>query len=182
MSLADDAEETKTDSLIAAGALFALHVFVAMVIGSLFIFVAGAIADPLLEHAPSRLKSVVECGGLLNPVVWVPGVVLGLFVNRFLNRLTSRRDAGCWVWIVGVAWLSLGILGSVRSYEARYAQGCSALQDVFNAFVILNTRRCEGGESTLAGIFFTIPAINSIGYAVGAALALRLRQEGPEQQ
>jgi hypothetical protein len=182
MGFAHDAGETKTDLLVAAGALFALHVFVAMVIGSLFIFVVWAIAGPLLEDAPSRLKSVVEGGGLLNPVVWIPGVVMGLFVNRFLNRLTKRRAAGCWVWIVGVVWLSLGILGSVRSYEARSAQGCSILQDVFNAFVILNARRCEGGESTLAGIFFTIPAITSIGYSVGAALALRLRQEGPERQ
>jgi hypothetical protein len=182
MGLADDPEETKTDSLVAAGALFALHVFVAMVISSLFIVVAGAITGPLLEDAPSRLKSVVEGGGLLNPVVWIPGVVLGLFVNRLLNRVTRSRAAGCWGWIVGVVWLSLGILGAVRSYEAHYAQGCSVLQGVFNAFVILNARRCEGGESTLAGIFFTIPAINSIGYAVGAALALRLRQKGPEQQ
>ena len=168
-----------TDSLSAV-ALFALHAFVAMVINSVLIIMAIGIADPFLKGAP-RLKSVVDWGGLLNPIWWIPGIALGLFVNRLLNRLIPRRVA-CWVWIVGVVWLTAGIWDSVRGYDARYYQGCSVLQNVVNAFFIADSQRCGGGESTLAGLFFTTPAINSISYAVGAWLALRLRKKRSEDE
>lgn len=175
MNSLDDQAKPLTDP-VSKAALFGLHTFVAMVIGTLLMIIAAGIAAPFFQDAPPRLKSWVEGGGLLNPFVWITGTVLGLLMNRFPNR-RARSYAACWVWIVGMVWLSLAIWGSVRSYDARYAQGCSVLQDVVNAFFILNARRCEGGESTLAGLFFTIPAINSIGYAVGARLALRFSKK-----
>jgi hypothetical protein len=150
------------------------------VICSSFIILAIGIADPFLKHAP-RLKSGLDWGGFLNPIWWIPGTALGLFVNRLLGRLTPRCVA-CWIWIVGVVWLTIGVWDSVRGYDARYYQGCSVLQNVINAFFIADSQRCGGGESTLAGLFFTTPAINSIGYAVGAWLALRFGTKRSESE
>jgi hypothetical protein len=43
-------------------------------------------------------------------------------------------------------------------------------------FLVLNARKCGGGGSTLAGIFFTMPAMSSVVYAAGAWVALRSKQ------
>lgn len=177
MSPAGDKSERRSDALSAV-ALFALHTYVAMVLGSLLMVIAAVIADPFLKDAAPWLKSVVQWGGLLNPFAWIPGIALGLTVNRILD---TRRRVVCWVWIVGVVWLTAGIWDSVRHYDARYSQGCSVLQNVANAFFILDSQRCGDAGPTLAGLFFTIPAINSIGYAVGAWLAQRLRKELSKQ-
>jgi hypothetical protein len=170
-----DNEAKRLIDPITGVAWFGVHVFVAMVIGTFLTVIAAGIADALLQDA-----SVVERGGLLNPSVWVPGIVLGILVNRLLN--CRARYSACWIWIVGVLWLTGGIWDSVRHYDASSAQGCSVLQEVVNAFFILNARRCEGGESTLAGLFFTMPAINSFSYAVGVALLLRLRKQRSDQR
>jgi hypothetical protein len=155
--------------------IFVLHVFMAMVIGSLIMVAIAIIVAPFLQDAP-RLESVVDWGGFLNPIVWLPGILLGFLVNRFLNRLIPGHFA-CWVWIIGGIWLTAAIGNSVRYYDARYAEGCSIAQRVVNDFLVLNSHRCGGGgESTLAGLFFTMPAVSSIGYAVGAWLAFRFRK------
>jgi hypothetical protein len=98
MSSANDKAKRLTDRL-SAGALFAMHTLVAMVIGSSFIVIAAGIADPFLKDAPPRLMPVVEWGGLLNPFAWIPGIALGLVVNRLQN---ARLRVACWVWIVGI--------------------------------------------------------------------------------
>jgi hypothetical protein len=176
MSSAGDSKERLIDSLSAV-ALFALHAWVAMVIGSLLMVIAEVIAEPFLRDAP-RLESVVDRGGYLNPIAWIPGIVFGFFVNRLLKP----RRVACWVWIVGVIWLTSAIWYLARHYDASYTQGCSIVRTVVNDFFILDAQRCGGGQSTLAGLFFTMPAINSIGYAVGARLALRFREKRSEAE
>ena len=155
---------------------FTMHVFVAMAMGSLLMVIAGRSRQSFSEGRIPSAKVVVETGGLLNPFVWVPGVLLGVLFSRVLSERTARR-AACWVWIVGGAWLAAAIWDSVRHYDARYYQGCSNFQNVVNAFFILDSSRCGGGERSLAGLFFTIPAINSVGYSLAAWFAVRLGKE-----
>jgi hypothetical protein len=176
MSSAGYSTKRPIDSLSTV-ALFALHAWVAMVVGSLVFVMAAVIANPFLKDAP-RLKSAVDWDGFLNPIAWIPGIVFGLFVNRLLKP----GRVACWVWIVGLAWMTAGIWDSVRRYDARYTQGCSIVQNVVNDFVILDTQQCGGGESPLAGLVFTLPAISSTGYAIGAWLALRLERRRSDQK
>jgi len=164
-------EPTRINDHIASVGLFVLHTLVAMVICTFLLVMAALVANPLLHNSPSWLRSAVDYGGVLNPVVWIPAIALGFFANRLIKEGPFRRVA-CWVWVVGIVWLSLAIWDSVRHADLRYYQDCSVVQSTVNSFFTLDSTRCQGGESTLAGLFFTIPAINSIGYAIGAAIAL----------
>jgi hypothetical protein len=146
---------------------FALHAFAALIFSSFVVFVVLGIAKGILGNSP--LKLIVERGGFANPIVWGPGFILGFFVNR----KTLDRVA-CWVWPMGVAWLAYGVLDSMRGYDPRFYQGCSALENIVNAFFILNAYRCGGGSSTLEGVLFTMPAVSSAAYAVGAWVAMQL--------
>jgi hypothetical protein len=100
------------------------------------------------------------------------GCSLGFFVNRDLRQIVP-----CLVWISGLTWLALGIHGSVRDYDPRWYQGCTAAENVVNAFFVDDSSKCGGGESTLATLFFTMPALSSVAYSVGAWIALRGRRD-----
>ncbi len=136
---------------------FAFHASMAMIAASVLVAALFVAADYALQHASPHLKSVIEGGGLLNPLIWIPGITLGFLTNRLIPR-----GAACWVWIVGALWLASGVWDSIYHNDVRYYQGCSALQNTVNAFFILNARRCGGGESTLSGLVFTTPAISSV--------------------
>lgn len=141
---------------------FLLHTLAALPVGGITaVLLVGAIASFL----PSRYQN-----DLLN---WCPIFVIGLAFGFVANR-KSLKNVACWVWLSGVAWLALGIWTSMRSYDPRYYQGCSATENVVNAFFVLNGHKCGGGSSTLAGVFFTIPAFDCIAYSVGAWAALRV--------
>ena len=143
----------------------ALHAIASLIVGPVIVFMVVGIADGIFGNSP--LKPIFERGGLANPFIWGPGFVLGFLVNRII----SGRFA-CWVWPLGVVWLAYGIWDSVHLYDPRWYQGCSASENVVNAFFILNSRKCGGGSSTLAGILFTLPAVNTIAYSLGAWLGL----------
>lgn len=170
MCLPSDKPRGLAESVSAMG-WFLLHNCVSMGIGPMVVVLASAIASYVFRNAPSSLKSAVEEMGLANPFIWIPAIALGFLVNR----RTHMRMA-CWVWCFGVVWLAVGIWGSIRYYDGGSYGGCSALENVVNAFVVLNARRCGGGESTLQGLFFTMPALSSAAYAVGAWVALRFGQ------
>ncbi len=150
-----------------AVAWLALHGFAAMIASPVIVVLLVGIAKGILGNSP--LKFIVERGGFANPLVWGPGLVLGLVVNR-----RTRNPLACWVWLIAVAWLAYGILDSLRGYDPRFYQGCSARENVVNAFFVLNAYRCGGGSSTLEGLIFTTPAVCSAAYSVGAWIALRL--------
>jgi hypothetical protein len=153
------------DKQIQSVGWYALNAASALIVSPfIVVMLAVAIEAIFKESAP---KGVLDLGGIANPVVWFPGFALGFF----LNRKGSNRSA-CWVWLIGLAWLAYAIWDSVHSYDARWYQGCTASQNVVNAFFILNSRKCGGGESTLAGLFFTLPAISSVAYSIGAWLGL----------
>lgn len=130
----------------------------------------GAI-QAFLEDLPARDRSWTHTVDWYVPYVCAVGFALGFVVNR-----RTLKRAACYVWIAGLAWLAVGIWNSVSSYDPRFYQGCSVLENVANSFFILNGRKCGGGGSTLAGAFFTMPAMNSIAYSVGAWVAMRLSE------
>jgi hypothetical protein len=148
---------------------YPLHATLALIVSPFIVVMLSTAADTIFKDGV--LKRLLDLGGLANPVSWCPGFVLGFL----LNRKGSNRSA-CWVWPIGLAWLAYAIWDSVRSYDARWYQGCTASENVVNAFFILNARKCGGGESTLAGLFFTLPAISSVAYSIGAWIRLLSRK------
>jgi hypothetical protein len=136
-----------------------------MMVSPFMVGVLIVTADAVFKNSASR--RLLDLGGLANPVFWCPGLVLGFL----LNRKDSDRSA-CWVWPIGVAWLAYAIWDSVRGYDPRWYQGCTPWENVVNAFFIADAHKCGGGESSLAGLFFTTPAINSVAYSIGAWLGL----------
>ena len=145
-----------------------MHALLAMfVCGIASTLLAGGIGNSL----PPIYKPLVDVFGVFNPFMWASGLIVGFF----LSRITRARYA-CWVWLPGVVWLTYGIWGSVHLYDPRWYQGCTASENVVNAFFLLNGRKCGGGESTLAGIIFTTPAINSVAYSIGAWAGLLWRK------
>src|ERR1700678_3032170 len=83
---------------------FFLHTLVAMIAGPIASVVL-LVAAIFLFNNSSRINSIVNAGGALNPFQWGPGLVLGLLVNWFVQRRTA-----CWVWLVGIAWMAFGVL------------------------------------------------------------------------
>jgi len=137
---------------------FILHTLIASVLASVISICIIAIAANVLPN-----KGIfIEC--------LVFAVALG--IGFLVNRVTLTRLA-CWVWLPGLVWLVFAIRDSVRDFDPRWYQGCSATQNVVNAFFVLDSHRCGGGGSTLAGVFFTLPAFCSLAYSVGAWIALR---------
>jgi hypothetical protein len=140
---------------------FGVHTLIAMlVVGLVSVFALGIIGNLL---AASWFESDILA------FCFVLGIGLGI---GFLSNLANRGQTACWVWVPGLLWLVFAIWESVRNYDPRWYQGCSATQNVVNAFFILNGRKCGGGGSTLAGVFFTLPALSSIAYSAGAWLLL----------
>ena len=148
---------------------FTVHSVVALPIGGIVSVVFTGAIQAVLETLPARYGSLAHIIGWFGPYVCAVGVALGFLVNR-----RTLKWAACYVWIVGLAWLTLGMWTEVRHYDPGFYQNCSVLESLANSFFILNGRKCGGGGSTLAGVFFTMPAMNSVAYAVGAWVALRL--------
>lgn len=148
-----------------------IYASVVMIVGTLLVFFIRGITDGV---AGTRGSSPLTFGfgqrGILSPFVWLPGLILGLFVNL----LRGKRKA-CWVWIVGLLWLAFGIGYFVFDFDPSRYQGCSAMEGVGNAFVILNVRRCGGIVES--GSFFTVPAICAFSFALGAWVALLFRYQ-----
>lgn len=162
--IGDSLEENGLTKLVSAAGSFLLHTFASMIV-SPFVVMAVYL---ILENIPWHLKSLAEIGRAADPLFWGPGLILG-----FLLNYVTRHRAACWVWLSGLAWLAVGILDSVRHYDRRFYQECTAFANVVNAFFVLDSHRCGGGESTLEWLFFTMPALNSVAYAVGAWVAIK---------
>ncbi len=101
-----------------------------------------------------------------NPLLWGPGLILGLVVNRF----TLKRIA-CWVWLAGVVWMVCGILAALFSYHARFAGVCSPLDSLTNGFFFSVPKQPYCGDHGNLMIF-TLPMLSAIAYSLGAWIML----------
>lgn len=160
-------DNLKRKGLARATGSFLFHTFAAMIVGPMITGIVIYVSTYVLGTFLS-LKAIGEIGGLANPLVWGPGFALGLVLNYSARQRLAYR-----VWLCGFAWMAVGIQDSVHYYNPLYSQGCSNFENVVNAFLTLNSHRCGGGGSTLAGLFFTFPAVSSVAYSIGAWVAIR---------
>ena len=146
---------------------FLLHSSVAMVIGPIVVFVIGLSAFILFKTS-GGIDPVLGAGGTANPVLWGPGLILGLLVNRFALKSTA-----CWVWLAGMAWIACGLLASLYTYHAQFAGICSPLDSIrygFFSYGSYGSSYCGDHKNLM---LFTVPTFNSIAYSLGAWVALR---------
>jgi len=111
------------------------------------------------------INSVFNAAGVANPLLWGPGLILGLLVNRFAQKSTA-----CWVWLAGVVWIVYGVLAALYSHHARFAGICSPLDSIRKGFFSLAAGYCGDGSN---GALSTVPTFSSIAYSLGAWVALR---------
>ena len=138
---------------------FVAHVVAALWITTLLSVLLTAIAAGLLKSS------------LRDSLAWFLVGIVGLILGYIANRAVLQRSA-CWVWIPGLIFLGFAIWDTVRRYDARWYQGCSATETVVNSFLVADSSKCGGGGPTLAVLFFTTPAFSSITYSLGARSAL----------
>lgn len=159
-------EEKRRAGLLPAAVSFLLHASVAMVISPIVVFVVTLSAVVIFNNSLG-IQSAFNAGGVANPVLWGPGLILGLLVNRFALKSTA-----CWVWLAGILWIGYGILASLHAYHARFSGICSPLDSIRGGFFSFasNYGYCGGGENVF---LFTVPTLSSIAYSLGAWVALR---------
>jgi hypothetical protein len=140
---------------------FSLHVLVAMVASMVLGGVLLIITSPLLNKSKNPWFDFPY-----SPLLWGSAFLLGLLLNRFMRDASAR-----WVWLVGACWLTLLVLGDIKSDNQRLSNDCSLLQFVWYSY--FSYWNCT--QECLGQLIATTPMLNSIAYSAGAALALRLR-------
>jgi len=103
-----------------------------------------------------------------SPWVWWPGIVLGFVVNR-----RTLQRAACLVWLPGLLWLAIGILHIATGW---HPVGVSRMTEVRISLFPLEQGECRWTECVYV-LFTTYPALNSITYSIGAAIALLINQD-----
>jgi hypothetical protein len=163
-SVSDNKE--KTHQLAPASVSFLLHASVAMIISPIVV-VVEILGAAVIFNNSRGIESILSVGGVANPVLWGPGLILGLLVNRFALKSTA-----CWVWLAGMVWIACGIFASLHAYHARFSGICFPLDNIRGAFFSFgsNYAFCGGGENVFR---FTVPAFSSITYSLGAWAALQ---------
>jgi hypothetical protein len=157
-------QEKGAAGLLSTPGSFLLHASVAMVISPIVVFVV-VLSAVLIFNNSRGIDSVLNAGGAANPLLWVPGLMLGLLVNRFVLKSTA-----CWVWLAGVVWMAYGMFASLHAYHARFSGICSPLDNIRGGFFSFASNYCGGGENVF---LFTVPTLSSIAYSLGAWTALR---------
>jgi len=137
---------------------------------SVIAMVGGVVCSMVLGTTVVTVLQEIGLDGLLRrfnfdawylPIVWGPGFLLGFLVNR-----RTLHRAACFVWLPGQVWLATGILGKI-SHGYNWTQ---VRIDLFP----LKASEC-GATECLDVLFGTWPALNSITYSIGAAIALSCR-------
>jgi hypothetical protein len=106
---------------------------------------------------------------VVSPLGWGPGFILGFFVNRGM-----RDRIACWGWPLSTAWLVYGIWDECRDYRFppwNPAKGDFVHRGWHMFFTSFKDAGAWGG-SPLAILVFTIPALGSVAYSLGAWVAL----------
>jgi len=130
-----------------------------------FLAVLGSIAIGFLPEA--FVGHLYYNTGLepYSPMILVAAGCLGFSLNQRLGQ-----PAACWVWIIGILWLSCGALEE-STYWYNSVGYSSRMQYVLGNF-FGRTSACSGSEC-LAEFFFTTPCAASIVYSVAAGVGLK---------
>ena len=150
-----------------------LHVVLSMMASALvYIIVTAVLVAPLFVMAPPGSFIRRLLGSFYGPEIWGPGLLLGFIVNR---KLFDR--SAFWVWAIGIAWLAYGVWEgcSLSHYPQSYPRKGTFLECVQYKFFGSNDSAC-GASECLEMLVFTVPALNSVTYSVGAWLGFRSRR------
>ena len=161
----DSLEEKGTAGFASAAVSFLIHALVAMVISPIVVVVVFLNIVIIFHNSPG-IDSALGAEGVASPVLWGPGLMLGLLVNRFALKSTA-----CWVWLAGMVWLAYGIFVWLNGYHARFSGICSPFDSIRGGFFSFSISFCGNGEKVFR---FTVPTFNSIAYSLGAWVALRV--------
>ncbi len=96
---------------------------------------------------------------------WGAAFVLGVLANAVMEDKSAQ-----WVWLVRVPWLIFWVSVSVIDYDRLSSYGYSPGQYTWHEY--FTNRDCV--QECLGLLLGTTPALNSIAYSIGAALALKL--------
>ena len=128
--------------------------------------IAIGVALQLLGHRPLGTLDTWYA-----PLVWWPGLLLGFFVNR-----RTLHGSACFVWLAGLVWLAVGMLIVATSWRPAGVPWTTYVSD---QLFPLQRDAC-GTIECLRVMFCTWPAVNSVAYSVGAAIALLFPRETEE--
>jgi hypothetical protein len=104
------------------------------------------------------------------PPLWITALLLGSGLNLAMNDKSAR-----FAWVVGTGWLALWAGWLALDFNPKFCHGCSLLGWFWSE--LFSYSHCT--EECLGQMFVTTPALNSITYSFGAALALSLRKRLP---
>jgi hypothetical protein len=155
-------------------ARFIFHLELATVASVVFMAALTAVLlAPLLKWEGAQSLAGMVFSGLYSPQIWAPGLVLGFLVNREM-----RNRAACRVWFAPVVWLACGIWDECRIYRfpPLYPPKGDFLQRAWHMFFTSNNTKAWG-DTGLLPFLFTMPALSSIAYSVGAWLALQSKRK-----
>jgi hypothetical protein len=139
---------------------FIVHAAAAMV-GS---FIAGFVVTEIL-HPSGTANFWFDTP--YGPSFWGTALVLGFCLNLRMNDKTSR-----WAWVAGALWLGFWCAMTIMEYSPQSAKGRSLRQELWIQY--FSYRDCI--EECLTQMFVMTPALNSIAYSLGAAVATPFRK------
>jgi hypothetical protein len=132
-----------------------------------FVAVAGAMIIGFLPEA--LLSRMYYNTGLepYSPMIAATALLLGYFASGFI----FNGRAATFVWVIGVAWMAVGIYKTTTYWSASWSPEKTRwgymLANLFGP-----TLKC-GGSECLGELFFTTPFTASITYSIGAYLRKR---------
>ena len=142
--------------------IFLGHALLAMVGPMLLVVLMGVVEEHWFHRTPGA-------NGWLDapysPILWGAAFTCGLLVNR-----TARHYSAQWVWIIGVSWLAVLIIGDVTAYNPRSCNGCPLVEYLWDTY--FNYWDCT--QECMGQLLGTAPMLSSIAYSLGAATALKV--------
>lgn len=132
-------------------AQLAQHAMMAMAVSLVFVIFMDAVFIPVSLQA------------WYLPFVWGPGLILGFLANRRMLQSTA-----CFVWMPGLIWLVLGTFDQTF-HRPNWASWIVAVKE---GMFPVSQNGC-GTTECLGVLVYTMPAVNSVAYSLGAWLALR---------
>lgn len=109
-----------------------------------------------------------------SPAFWGAAMLLGFFVNQSMGDRSAL-----WVGPAGLILLAAIVLISISEgeqpgYELVQHQHYFFLKQVAGELFGVDPKLC-GGNECLGKLLFTVPALSSVSYSLGAFLGLRMR-------
>ncbi len=123
------------------------------------------------HHRPYEVDSV------FNPTLWIPSLLVGLIVNRFVRHswaFLAPAAIGALVISVMVYW-DVSLFRK-SAYEIGLAHGHVWRYELGMLFAPVSSVSPQKSERVLRQLFFTFPFLSSVAYSVGAWLAIGFRE------